>query len=152
MTKISDVIEKFINELLSDTKNTELIIKRNELANHFSCVPSQINYVLTTRFTKERGYYIESKRGGGGYIKIRKFKYKCHNSLKEALYEKIRDSITYNSGVKIVKTLIESRLISEREGNIIKATINDRTIILSGNLMNKQRAELLKAVIISILE
>lgn len=152
MTKISDVIEKFINELLTDTKDMELVIKRNELATHFSCVPSQINYVLTTRFTVDRGYYIESRRGGGGYIKIRKFEYKCHNSLKDALYDKIGESITYNSGVKIVRTLIESGLILDREGNIIKATINDRTLVLSGNLMNKQRAELLKAVIMSILE
>ncbi len=65
MARLSDIIEDFIKEMFQENNESELQIKRNELANYFSCAPSQINYVLTTRFTEDKGYYIESKRGGG---------------------------------------------------------------------------------------
>lgn len=69
--KISDLIEEFIKDLFED--GNELIeIQRNDLAEHFNCVPSQINYVISTRFTPNNGYYVESKRGGGGSIKIKR--------------------------------------------------------------------------------
>ena len=67
---ISDIIENYIKELL--TNDNEVIIKRNDLANYFNCVPSQINYVIATRFTNEHGFIVESRRGGGGGITIRK--------------------------------------------------------------------------------
>ena len=65
---ISDTIAEFINELLRDESSTE--VQRAELASRFNCVPSQINYVISTRFSPERGYIVESRRGGGGYIRI----------------------------------------------------------------------------------
>lgn len=72
MARLSDIIEEFIKDMLDDAQDNELQIQRNELANKFSCAPSQINYVLTTRFTANKGYYIESRRGGGGCIVIKK--------------------------------------------------------------------------------
>ncbi len=68
VARLSDIIEDFIKEMFQENNESELQIKRNELANYFSCAPSQINYVLTTRFTEDKGYYIESKRGGGGAL------------------------------------------------------------------------------------
>ena len=68
--RISDIIENFIKEMLEEDK--QAIIQRNDLAEQFNCVPSQINYVIATRFTPIQGYYVESQRGGGGYIKIKK--------------------------------------------------------------------------------
>ena len=68
--RISDLIEDFIKDMLK-TEN-ELEIQRNELAEHFNCVPSQINYVISTRFKPSQGYYVESRRGGGGHITIKK--------------------------------------------------------------------------------
>ena len=65
---ISDRLERFLKELLEKSDNGIIEIGRNELANKFSCAPSQINYVLTTRFSSKNGYYIESRRGGSGYI------------------------------------------------------------------------------------
>ena len=78
--RISDVIEDFIKDMLED--DDLAIIQRNDLAEHFNCVPSQINYVISTRFTPMQGYYVESSRGGGGCIKIRKV-----NELKIEKYE-----------------------------------------------------------------
>ena len=68
--RISDLIEQFIKDLFDD--NEEIEIQRNELAEHFNCVPSQINYVIATRFKPSQGYYVESRRGGGGHITIKK--------------------------------------------------------------------------------
>ena len=67
--RMSDIIEEFIKELFNDNEKIE--IQRNELAEHFNCVPSQINYVISTRFKPSQGYYVESKRGGGGHITIK---------------------------------------------------------------------------------
>ena len=67
--RLSDTIEHFIKELMTQ-EEPEVELRRNELAEYFSCAPSQINYVLATRFTPDNGYIIESRRGGGGYIRI----------------------------------------------------------------------------------
>ena len=72
--RMSDMIEEFIKELFDKTDYIE--IQRNDLAEQFNCVPSQINYVISTRFKPAQGYYVESKRGGGGHITIKKNEYK----------------------------------------------------------------------------
>ena len=71
MARLSDIIENFIKDMLSENGGEQLLIQRNELADQFRCAPSQINYVLTTRFTYDKGYIIESRRGGGGCIVIK---------------------------------------------------------------------------------
>ena len=114
MTRLSDVIEEFIKDMLKNSNENQLQIVRNELANYFSCAPSQINYVLTTRFTVDKGYYIESRRGGGGYIIIKQFKLKQDKFLLDVINEKIADSITYNTGVHIVEGLMESDIITKK--------------------------------------
>ncbi|AGK99254.1 CtsR family transcriptional regulator [Clostridium pasteurianum] len=151
MIRLSDIIENFIKEMMAEADENELEIQRNELANQFSCAPSQINYVLTTRFTTEKGYYIESKRGGGGCIRIRKIEYIENKPLANVITEKIGNSITYNGGVQIVEALKDAEIISNREMNILKAAINDRTLSMVNDLRNKVRAEVLKATIMAIM-
>jgi transcriptional regulator CtsR len=149
MTRLSDVIEQFIKDLFNDDNDKELMIQRNELANYFSCAPSQINYVLTTRFTTDRGYYIESRRGGGGYIVIRRMNYGKGKNLSEIIMEKIGDNITYDRGHQIIEGLRESGVITDREANIMKVAINDRTLSVSDN-RNVLRADILKSIIMVI--
>src|SRR3954470_11775090 len=72
MRNISDLIEQYLKQMLQDSSEGSIEIQRSDLADKFSCVPSQINYVISTRFTLEKGYYVESKRGGGGYIRIQR--------------------------------------------------------------------------------
>lgn len=151
MIRLSDIIENFIKEMMAETDENELEIQRNELANQFSCAPSQINYVLTTRFTTEKGYYIESKRGGGGCIRIRKIEYIENKPLANVITEKIGNSITYNGGIQIIEALKDAEIISSREMNILKAAINDRTLSMVNDLRNKVRAEVLKATIMAIM-
>lgn len=149
MARLSDIIESFIKQLIENSDENELQLQRNELANYFSCAPSQINYVLTTRFTMDKGYYIESKRGGGGCIVIRKVEFEQHQSLFDALSEKIGSSLTYDGGVQLIKGLLEADIITLREANIIKAAINDRTLGILEN-KNKIRADIMKAAIMAI--
>jgi transcriptional regulator of stress and heat shock response len=151
MIRLSDIIEEFIKDLLKSNDENEIQIQRNELASHFSCAPSQINYVLTTRFTKDKGYYIESKRGGGGCIIIKRYIVNQNKSLAQFINEKIGESITCDGALKIIYGLKETELISTRESEIMKAAVNDRT--LSSNLENRNnlRADILKCMILKIL-
>lgn len=151
MARLSDIIELFIKDMMDNSKESQLQIGRNELASHFSCAPSQINYVLTTRFTTDKGYYIESKRGGGGYITITHVEFSENKSLSEIINEKIGSGITYNSAAQLIDGLIESEIITEREGNILKIVTNDRTLNNSIENKNKLRSDILKSVIMVIL-
>ncbi|AKA71378.1 CtsR family transcriptional regulator [Clostridium scatologenes] len=151
MARLSDIIEVFIKDMLDNSKESQLQIGRNELASYFSCAPSQINYVLTTRFTTDKGYYIESKRGGGGCIIIRRVQFDENKSLAEIINEKLGNSITYDAAVQIINGLLESEIITEREGNILKVVINDRTLNSSTDKKNKLRSDILKSVIMVIL-
>ncbi|MFD3155582.1 CtsR family transcriptional regulator [Haloimpatiens sp. FM7330] len=148
MPRLSDIIEQFIKDMLRENEEDELEIVRNELANYFSCAPSQINYVLTTRFTPNKGYYIESKRGGGGCIRIRKVQIEGNEPLFGIINEKIGNTITYDNAVKLIDGLFEVQIITERESNIMKAAINER--VLSNHVENKNavRANILRATII----
>ncbi|MBV4419091.1 CtsR family transcriptional regulator [Clostridium tyrobutyricum] len=150
MARLSDVIEEFIKEMLESSKEPKLQIGRNELASHFSCAPSQINYVLTTRFTIDKGYYIESKRGGGGCIIIKRVACNSNKNLLNIIIEKIGNNITYNSAIQIIDGLFEADIITEREGNILKAVINDRTFNESVEDKNRLRAYILKSAIFVI--
>ena len=98
MARISDIIAQFINDMIEDKKDKEVIIQRNELADKFNCAPSQINYVLTTRFTSEKGYMIESRRGGGGYIIIKRIEYNNKEKQVEAINKAIGESLTCSHG------------------------------------------------------
>ncbi|MFU0824337.1 CtsR family transcriptional regulator [Clostridium sp.] len=151
MPRLSDIIEEFIKELLEESNSSELEIGRNELANQFKCAPSQISYVLTTRFSTESGYYVESRRGGGGYIRIKKIQYNEYETLANLIRDKIGNSITYNGAYNIIEGLKERNIITQREANIMKAAVNDRSLIVSADRKNNIRAEILKAMIKIIL-
>ena len=151
MTRLSDVIEAFIKNMLDEGQNQEIEIQRNELAIYFNCSPSQINYVLTTRFTTNKGYYIESRRGGGGCIIIRKMQIESHEPLRNIIIDKIGQSITYDGAVQIIDGLFESGAITERESKLMKSSVNDRTLGVCIKERNMIRADILKAMIIIIL-
>ncbi len=151
MARLSDEIEEFIKAMLNESRESQLQIVRNELANYFSCAPSQINYVLTTRFTTNKGYYIESKRGGGGCIIIRRLEVRNDDSFMESINERIGDSITYNSAYQIINGLFEAQMITKTEADMLRVVLNDRTLIAANDNRNRLRADILKSVIMIIL-
>jgi transcriptional regulator of stress and heat shock response len=150
MARLSDIIEDFIKQMFNENRDNVIFIQRNELADQFRCAPSQINYVLTTRFTYERGYLIESKRGGGGHIAIKQLEYDDSNKREEMINQSIGDTITYHNANALLNHLLESGAIEERECEIMKMAINDRSLTSAEN-KNKVRADILKAMIMIIL-
>lgn len=150
MARISDVIAEFINNMLEEKSSNEIIIQRNDLADKFNCAPSQINYVLATRFSHERGYIIESRRGGGGYIVIKKISHDNNEKIAMILNKSIDRSITYQGALSLIHYLLELNLITKRECEFIKMSVNDRSLISVEN-KNKVRADILKGMIAVIL-
>ena len=146
MKTISDIIEEFILEQLADG---EINLNRNELANFFNCAPSQINYVLTTRFTPLRGFDIESKRGGGGYIRIVKFLNNSKtNHITNLINNYIFDSIDYNNAIMILDNLLSCNIISESEYKIIAIAISNKTLANPINNEDKLRAKILTSILL----
>lgn len=146
--KLSNIIEEFIKEMLSESSEVEL--QRNELANKFNCVPSQINYVISTRFSPERGYIVESRRGGGGYIKITRTAPGDENYIVYAL-NIIGDYISASSGNAIIQDLYSGGLISRREARIIMAAINDNSLIIKQPEKDIVRAKMLKNILVNLI-
>ena len=117
---MSDRIEAFIVELLKDGEMSGLEIGRNELAGIFNCVPSQINYVIKTRFGPDRGYIVESRRGGGGYIRIKRIEKDLYGDFARIL-ENIRDGVSEVKAAAIIEYLFETGRISKMQKDIISA-------------------------------
>ncbi|TLS35549.1 CtsR family transcriptional regulator [Pseudalkalibacillus caeni] len=150
MRNISDVIEAYLKQILTIEGRDTVEIKRSEVAERFQCVPSQINYVINTRFTIEKGYVVESKRGGGGYIRIVKVKADSHAHLIDEMLSHIRSKISQSVAENIIKRLFEEEVISKREATLMLSVI-DRTIItIDLPLRDELRANMLKAMLTSL--
>ncbi len=144
--KLSNLIEEFIKEMMS-SENGEIELKRNELASRFGCVPSQINYVISTRFSPERGYIVESRRGGGGYIKITRVVPKQGNPMMH-IVNSIGEYVSYRDAAAIVKNCFDYDLISEKEAKLIMAAITEKSIPIRQPGQDYVRAKLLKNMLI----
>lgn len=123
--RMSDIITNAIMEMLQQSEMETAEIKRNELANIYGCVPSQINYVISSRFTPEQGYIVESKRGGGGYIKIRRIKVDRSSALMH-LINSIGDEISSNTTRVFIENLSAQGLISEGAAVLISTATSDK--------------------------
>ncbi|GGE56722.1 transcriptional regulator [Pullulanibacillus camelliae] len=145
MRNISDIIEEHIKKIIGNYGEIE--IKRSELADKFQCVPSQINYVLKTRFSIERGYVVESKRGGGGYIRIVKVTPINEMELIDQMVEFIDDRITQSRSQAIIIRLFEEGLITKREAKLMMSAIDRSVLDLSIPLRDEVRANILRAML-----
>lgn len=146
--KLSNLIEEFIKELISE-EDGAIELKRNELASHFGCVPSQINYVISTRFSPERGYIVESRRGGGGYIKITRVMPKAGNRMMH-IVNAIGSYLSYSDAAAIIQNCFDYDLITQNEAKLILAAINEKTIPLKHPEQEYLRAGLVKNMLITL--
>ncbi len=121
---LSKEIADLIVQMLGDTGTAE--IRRNDLAEQIGCVPSQINYVLSSRFTPENGYIVESRRGGGGYIKITRATYN-YETLKMHLINSIGDKIDEKACRANLQNLHARGLLSDEEVSVMYAALRDNT-------------------------
>ena len=151
MASLSDLIEAFIKQMITDT-NGAIEIQRNELANQFNCVPSQINYVIGTRFTVDRGYYVESRRGGGGHVKIRRININMPGNYLMHIVSSMGTNISQQSAEVFINNFVDYDVISEREGFIIKGAVSDTVLgVIPMPERDTIRAVLLKNMIMSLL-
>lgn len=140
----SDMIEAYLKKIL---ENSEVIeIRRTEMADLFNCVPSQINYVINTRFTIQRGYAVESKRGGGGYIRIEKVKVTDSHRFLEQVDQLFEEQLTEKDALAITQKLYEEKILTKSEGNLLLATLAKNTLGIFSN-ENEIRAALLHAAL-----
>jgi len=123
---ISDIIAGFIDEMLSDTGGTAEL-QRAELASRFNCVPSQINYVISTRFSPEHGYIVESRRGGGGYIRIKRVVMGSEMLIMHTI-NAIGERVDPNTAAALIANLRQSKAISEEEARLIMSAIGNNAL------------------------
>jgi transcriptional regulator of stress and heat shock response len=132
MPNLTDYIEDYLHKLLSLSSSQYIEIKRRELAGKFCCVPSQINYVLERRFPLERGYLVESRRGGGGCIRIYRIDTARSGSWQELIANLDREHFSSGRVKQLVKRMIEDKIISRREAAVLNAILHEESFIGCG--------------------
>jgi len=148
MAQLSDAIEKFIKDLMEEGAQVE--VKRNELAQHFGCAPSQINYVLATRFSVDHGYVIESRRGGGGYVRIVRMHQSPDGNLLSVLLNRIGNEIDEESSAAIIAHLLESKMVTINEARLMRAAVAQNALALPVSAKNVLRAAVLRNMLTQV--
>lgn len=151
--RLSDAIEQFIKTMMVEDDH-QIELKRNELAEYFRCAPSQINYVLATRFTPEHGYVIESRRGGGGYIRILRIEHDNSRQILYRLLEHIGDSIDERSAANLIQQLFEREIATRTEALLMRSAISSQAISLplTTEMKNALRAKILKNMVLQLVQ
>ena len=155
--RISDIIEDFIKDLFDDN-NEYIEIQRNELAEKFNCVPSQINYVISTRFRPSQGYYVESKRGGGGHIRIKKINITItkinvtRSNYLMHIITSMGDTITSNEVDIFISNFLSYNIINKTEAKLLKVATSDNVLIIPQEYKDKLRASIFKNMILNLVE
>ena len=147
--RISDSIEDFIKSLFEEEDFIE--IQRNELAEYFNCVPSQINYVISTRFGPSQGYYVESRRGGGGYIKIKKVNITKSNYLMHIITN-MGEKISSNEVDIFISNFMSYGIINEKEAKLLKVATSDNVLTVPANIKDGIRAKIFKNMLLNLVE
>ena len=144
---ISDVIAGFIQQELEEMGGV-LELQRSDLAQRFNCVPSQINYVMSTRFSPERGYIVESRRGGNGYIRITRVRVDRQTLLMHVI-NSVGETLDMASARAMITNLVESEALDLAVGRALLVSMDDKTLrAVPQDARNTVRADLLKQVLI----
>lgn len=145
---ISDLIASFLQESLEEAENGVLEVQRSDLAQRFNCVPSQINYVMSTRFSPERGYIVESRRGGNGYIRITRVQID-HQTLLMHVINSLGDEVDLPSARAILSNLVQSGALEENMGRALLTAVGDKALAaVPKEKRDCVRAAILKQVLI----
>ena len=145
---ISDLIASFLQSSLDETGDGVLEIQRSDLAQRFNCVPSQINYVMSTRFSPERGYIVESRRGGNGYIRITRVRVDRETLLMHVI-NSLGSQVDLPSARAILGNLTEAGALEEDLSRTLLAAVGDKALgAVPRPLRDQVRADILKNVLI----
>lgn len=148
--RMSDMIEEFIKDLFSE-EDSIIEIQRNDLAQQFNCVPSQINYVIQTRFKPSQGYYVESRRGGGGNIKIRKINITKSNYFMHII-NSIEDNLTNQEVDIFISNFLSYQMITQTEAKLLKVATSDNVLKLPQPTRDEIRAKIFKNMLVNLIE
>ncbi len=148
MAQLSDDIEQFIKELMREDAHIDL--RRNELAHHFGCAPSQINYVLATRFSVDHGYIIESRRGGGGYVRIVRMQTREEHNLLDLLLNRVGNSVNEETANAIISNLFERKMISAGEASLMRAAVSRNALALPISAKDILRAAVFRNMLVQV--
>ena len=151
LMRISDEITAYILHMLDAAKDVAAELRRNELAEQIGCVPSQINYVLTSRFTPEQGYIVESRRGGGGYIRIRRVQCRPGTSPLMHTVNAIGECLVPGAAKAILDNLVYQRLIPPAVARVMASALSDQAYRdVPVEQRDKLRASLMKQMLASL--
>lgn len=145
--RMSDIIEEFIKELFEENEIIE--IQRNNLAEQFNCVPSQINYVISTRFKPSQGYYVESRRGGGGHITIKKVNNTKAEYMKHII-DNIGKEITGSEIDILLSDFLTYNIVSAKEARLLKVATSDNVLSLPRKIKDIVRARIFKNMLLNL--
>ena len=147
--RISDIIATFIDEMIAETGGSAEL-QRAELANRFKCVPSQINYVISTRFSPEHGYVVESRRGGGGFIRITRVEMEPE-MLAMHTVNAIGNSVDLNTATAMITNLVQNNIVSEKEARLMLSAIGNNALRSVRPIeRDALRANILKHIMVNI--
>ncbi|KAF0193770.1 MAG: transcriptional regulator CtsR [Bacillota bacterium] len=146
MPNITDTIEEFLLKLLADSVSGAIEIQRGDIADMFSCAPSQINYVLQTRFVPERGFLVESRRGGGGYIRVTRLNTVPADTWQRAL-KYCSGGLSQETAAHIVESLYRAKLVSLRETKLMLSVVDRKVLRLDLPWRDELRAHLMRAML-----
>ena len=144
------MIENFIKDMFEDNDDW-IEIQRNDLAEYFNCVPSQINYVISTRFKPSQGYYVESKRGGGGHIKIKKINITKSNYFMHII-SSVGDKLTAQEADIFISNFLSSDMISKKEARLLKVATSDNVFNIPQDYKDSLRASIFKNMLLNLVE
>lgn len=146
---ISDIIERYLKRILQQSQSGVIEVQRSELAELFQCVPSQINYVISTRFSVDHGYIVESKRGGGGYIRIRRIDLDEHAPLV-TLVRSMGSSISQREAESVIDRLLREQVVTEREAAMLRAAIRREVLNVDLPYRDELRARLMTQMLLAL--
>lgn len=154
MSNLANNIESYLKRLLDMSPSAVIVLQRKELADRFKCVPSQINYVVSTRFTPERGYLVESKRGGGGYLRLKRLDLNRDKAAKlvEMLKGLTEKGISFQEAVDFADRLIDARIATRREGQLMKAAVCQSVKHIEEDLLCRARSVMLARMLEILLQ
>ena len=148
MAQLSDSIEHFIKDLMTEDAHVEL--RRNELAQHFGCAPSQINYVLATRFSVDHGYIIESRRGGGGYVRIVRMQTRGEPNLLNMLLNRVGNSVDEETANAIISNLREREMVTDNEAALMRSAVSRNALALPISAKDVLRAAVFRNMLVQV--
>lgn len=150
MGNLADRIEEYLKQILEKTSEGYIVLQRSELAGEFACVPSQINYVLDTRFTVERGYLVESRRGGGGYLRIIRLGLGIEGQYQQVMRQLIGEQLSRDRSNALLERLLDEELVTAREAALIKSVLCGNNLGGEFRDWDSLRARLMKDILTTL--